>query len=167
MGENDPGILPNAAHVLAQFGEDIGAMMGLIDRSLAQPLRRGAGSEPSRGLGQSADLAIEHPRPRFAGPREPVGSTASRDGMAYFFKHQFEDAVSKLLLAIQDDPGFPPSYRTLAACYAHMGGLDKARAIVARLRAITSLLVPNNLPFRNAEDRDLFLSGLRLAAGEG
>src|SRR5437868_5790164 len=28
VGENDPGVLINAAQVLAQFGEDIGAMMG-------------------------------------------------------------------------------------------------------------------------------------------
>jgi hypothetical protein len=44
--------------------------------------------------------------------------------------------------------------------------LDEARAIVARLRAITPLLMPNDLPFRNLEDRELLLSGLRLAAGE-
>ena len=47
-----------------------------------------------------------------------------------------------------------------------MGRLDEARAIVAQLRAITPLLVPNDLPFRNPEDRELYLSGLRLAAGE-
>src|SRR5207237_3255048 len=34
-GENDPGILANSAFVLAYFGEDIGAMIGLVDRALA------------------------------------------------------------------------------------------------------------------------------------
>jgi adenylate cyclase len=87
-------------------------------------------------------------------------------GMAYFFKHQFEEAAAKLLLSIQDHPGSPPAYRYLAACYAHMGRLDEARAIAARLRAITPLVVPSDLPLRNSEDRELFLSGLRLAAGE-
>src|SRR5258707_12013586 len=87
-------------------------------------------------------------------------------GMAYFFKRQFDEAAAKLLLSIQDHPGFPPAYRTLAACYAHMGRLDEARAIVARLRAITPQVVPTELPYRNPEDRELFLSGLRLAAGE-
>ena len=47
-----------------------------------------------------------------------------------------------------------------------MGRLDEARAIVARLRAITPVVVPNDHAFRNPEDRELFLSGLRLAAGE-
>jgi tetratricopeptide (TPR) repeat protein len=87
-------------------------------------------------------------------------------GIAYFVKRQFDEAASKLLLSIQDNPGAPSSYRFLAACYAHMGRLDEARAIVARLRAITPLLMPNDLPFRNLEDRELFLSGLRVAMGE-
>jgi hypothetical protein len=47
-----------------------------------------------------------------------------------------------------------------------MGRLDEARAIVARLPAITPLVVPSELPWRNPEDRELLLSGLRLAAGE-
>jgi len=47
-----------------------------------------------------------------------------------------------------------------------LGRLDEARAIVARLRAITPVVVPSDLPYRNPEDRELFLSGLRLAAGE-
>jgi adenylate cyclase len=87
-------------------------------------------------------------------------------GEAYFFKRRFEEAAAKLLLAIQDHPGFPPSYRTLAACYAHMGRLDEARAIAARLRAISPLVVQSDPPWRNPEDRELFLSGLRLAMGE-
>jgi len=47
-----------------------------------------------------------------------------------------------------------------------LGRLDEARRIVARLRAVTPLVVPSDVPFRKPEDRDLFLSGLRLAAGE-
>jgi hypothetical protein len=64
-------------------------------------------------------------------------------------------------------PSFPEPYRHLAACYAHMGRLDEEREIVARLRTITSLVAPNASYLRNAEHRELFLSGLRLAAGEG
>jgi adenylate cyclase len=87
-------------------------------------------------------------------------------GMAYFMKHQFDEAATRLLLSIQDHPGYPLSFRFLAACYAHMGRLDEARATVAKLRAITPLVVPRDLPWRNLEHRELFLSGLRLAAGE-
>ena len=87
-------------------------------------------------------------------------------GTAYFFRHGFDEAASKLLLSIQDHPGAPSAYRFLAACYAHMGRLDEARAIVAQLRAITPQVVPSVLPWRNPEDRELLLSGLRLAMGE-
>ena len=34
-------------------------------------------------------------------------------------------------------PLFPNTYRYIAACYAHMGLFDEARATIARLRAIT------------------------------
>jgi adenylate cyclase len=74
--------------------------------------------------------------------------------------------VPKLLLAIQGDPSFPQSYRYLAACCAHMGRLDEARAIVARLRAIASVVIPDATYPRDPDDRELFLSDLRLAAGE-
>ena len=58
------------------------------------------------------------------------------------------------------------SYRVLAACYAHMDRLDEAREIVRRLRAITLLVMEPATCYRNPELRELFLSGLRLAAGE-
>jgi hypothetical protein len=48
-----------------------------------------------------------------------------------------------------------------------MGRLDEARATVARLRAMAPVIVPSVVPYQNAEDRELFLSGLRLAAGDG
>ena len=68
--------------------------------------------------------------------------------------------------AIQEDPSHPLSYRYLAACYAHMGRLNEARDIVLRLRAVTSVVIPDLGYLRNPEYRELFLSGLRLAVGE-
>ena len=47
-----------------------------------------------------------------------------------------------------------------------MGRLDDAREIVARLRAITPVVIPDVSFLRNPEHRELFLSGLRLAMGE-
>jgi adenylate cyclase len=47
-----------------------------------------------------------------------------------------------------------------------MGRLDDARETVARLRALTAVVIPDASPLRNPEQRELFLSGLRLAAGE-
>jgi hypothetical protein len=87
-------------------------------------------------------------------------------GVAHFATRRFDQAAPKLLLAIQDDPSNPNPYRFLAACYAHMGQLDAAREIITRLRAITSVVVPPHQLNRNPEDRELLLSGLRLAIGE-
>src|SRR5437660_89574 len=168
--ENDPGTLANAAFALAYFGEDIGAMLGLVERALALNPSFARGwylSGQIRLLAGQYDLAIEHVETSLRlSPRERMGNPLSVIGRAYFFKRQFEEAAAKLLLDIQDHPGFPPSYRILAACYAHMGRLVEAQAIGARLRAMTSQVVPSDLPYRNPDDRELLRSGLRLAAGE-
>jgi hypothetical protein len=47
-----------------------------------------------------------------------------------------------------------------------MGRLDEARETIERLKVVTSVVVPNAMHWRNPEHRELFLSGLRLAAGE-
>jgi tetratricopeptide (TPR) repeat protein len=168
--ENDPEVLAISAFVLAQVGEDIGAMLGLVDRALVLNPSYARGwflSSVLRVHAGQPDLAIEHVETSLRlSPRERMGTPLSLMGLAYFFKRQFDEAASKLLQSIQENPGFPGQYRTLAACYAHMGRLDEARAIVARLRAITPLVVPRDLPWRNPEHRELFLSGLRLAVGE-
>jgi tetratricopeptide (TPR) repeat protein len=168
--ENDPGILANAALVLAYFGEDIGAMIGLVDRALVLNPSFARGWYVSgllRLFAGQPDPAIERVETSLRlSPRELMGQPLSVLGLAYFVKREFDKAAAKLLLAIQDHPGFPPSYRTLAAFYAHMGQLDQARAIVAQLRTISSQIVPSAVELRKPEDRELYLSGLRLAAGE-
>jgi TolB-like protein len=170
VAQNDPGILANGAFVLAYFGEDLGAMIGLVDRALALNPSFARGwyvSGVLRLWAGQPDLAIEHVETSLRlSPRERTGIPLTEIGAACFFKRQFDEAVAKLLLSIQDNPGYTHSYRILAACYAHMGRLDEARAIVARLRAITSQVVPSDVPWRNPEDRELYLSGLRLAIGE-
>jgi TolB-like protein len=168
--QNDPGILAYAAFVLAIFGEDIGAMIGLVDRALVLNPSFAVGWNLSGALRVYAgqpDLAIEHIETALRlSPRERVGLPLTTMGFAYFCKRRFDEAASTLLLAIQDDPGYPASYHFLAACYAHMGRLDEARDIVTRLRALTAEVVPSYLPYRNPEHRELFLSGLRMAMDE-
>ena len=63
-------------------------------------------------------------------------------------------------------PSFPVTYRVLAACYVHMGRLDEAREIVRRLRGITPAVIESAIRYRDPGLRELFLSGLRLAAAE-
>jgi adenylate cyclase len=170
VAQNDPGTLANTAFVLAYFGEDIAAMIGLVDRALALNPSFARGWNLSgiiRIFAGQHDLAIDHIETSLRlSPRDAMGARLSQIGLAHFFMRRFGQAVSMLLLSIQHQPGFPPSYRTLASCYAHMGRLDEARAIIARLRAIAPVHVSSDLPFRKPEDRELFMSGLRLAAAE-
>jgi adenylate cyclase len=169
---DDPGILADAAFALAYFGEDIGAMMALVDRALALSPNFARGWHVSGALrnwaGQS-DIAIEHVEAALRlSPRARIGDPLIHIAGVHFFSRRFDEAVPLLLLAIQEDPSFPAPYRYLAASYAHMGRLDDAREIVARLRAITPVVIPDAsyIPLRNPQHRELFLSGLRLAAGE-
>jgi TolB-like protein/class 3 adenylate cyclase len=169
-GDDDPGIIANAAVALAAFGEDIGAMMALVDRALALNPNFARGWHLSGALrlwaGQT-DIAIEHAEASLRlSPRARIGAPLLTMAAAHFFSRRFDEAAPKLLFAIHDDPSFAEPYRFLATCYAHMGRLDEARGIVERLLAITPVVVPNFLQFRNAEHRELFLSGLRLAVGE-
>jgi tetratricopeptide (TPR) repeat protein len=170
LAGDDPSILANAALALAYFGEDIGAMMALVDRALALNPNFARGWHISGLLRLRAgqpDIAIEHVDAALRlSPRARVGQSLSVIGFAHFIARRFDEAVPKLLLAIQEDPSYPQPYRHLAACYAHMGRLNDAREIVTRLRAITPLVMPDASFLRNPGHRELYLSGLRLAAGE-
>jgi len=167
---DDPGVLAWSAYVLAYFGEDIDAAIQLIDRALAfNPsfaygwlwsgwLRLWAG-QPQTAISHFENSLRLSPHARAAG-------TLMAIGVAYFFAQRFEDAAAMLLRSLQEQPDWAPTYRMLAACYAHMRRLDDARKIVERLRAITPLIILNATHWRNPEHRELYLSGLRLAAGE-
>jgi adenylate cyclase len=169
VGGDDPGVLANAAFALAYFGEDLGAMMALTDRALSLNPSFARGwtiSSRIRGWAGELDAAIEHAETALRlSPHGGVGSVIYQVGFALFLSRRFDEAIAKLLLASQNDPNSPVTYRFLAACYAHLGRLDEARATLARLRAVTPHVMPEVSHWRNPEHRELYLSGLRLAMG--
>jgi len=156
---------------LAVFGEDIDGMMLLVDRALTLNPGFAGGWHISGFLrlwaGQT-DLAIEHAAVALRlSPRAHAESSSFLIGAALFFSRRFEEAIPRLRVAIEETPAFLTTYRFLAACYAHAGLLDEARATIARLRAITpEVMVNYPLPFRDPRHRELYFSGLRLALGE-
>jgi adenylate cyclase len=141
---DDPSVLANAVMALAYFGEDIGAMAALADRAVAlnPSFARGwytcgvlkcwAG-EPDAAI-QDVEASLR------LSPRARVGNSFALIGRAHFLSRRFDQAVPKLLVAIQDDPTYPEPYRTLAACYAHLGRVHEAREVVGRLRNITPVV---------------------------
>lgn len=168
--EDDPYVLANAAYVLGQFGEDIAAARSLADRALElNPsfargwLRRGwldlwAG-QPDSAIEQFETFCR-------LSPRESRAAAFFGIGVGQFFRERFAEAQAMLLLSLQEIPGWAPTYRFLASCYALTGQLDRARVAVEELRAITSELVPDASHWCDPAHRELFLSGLRAAIGE-
>jgi adenylate cyclase len=169
--QEDAATLANAAYVLANFGEDIDTMLGIVDRALALNPSFARGWTLSGNMkiwAGDPDAAIERLETSLRlSPRARVSQPFIL-GMAYFYKRQFDQAARYLRTAIQDQPGSAPVRRVLAACYAHMGRLAEARDLIERLRAMGAVIEPNRSVsvHRNVEYQELFLSGLRLAAGE-
>ncbi len=167
-GPEDPDVLSVAAFVLGYFGEDIEVAVGLIDRCLALNPSCARGwhwSALLRLFAGQPDLALEHFETYLRlSPRDRMSTYLNGIGEAHFFSRRFDEAAANLLASLERAPGFPVTYRVLAACYAHMGRLHEAREIVRRLRAITPVVIEPGTRYRDPECRELFLSGLRMAA---
>jgi adenylate cyclase len=170
VADDDPNVLGKAAFVLGFFGENIDAAVALMDRSLTLNPSFAQGWYDSgvlRNFAGQPDLAIAHFETSLRlNPRDRRAGHLTGIGVAHILSRRFDDAAAKLVVSLEELPNWAVTYRFLASCYAHMGRLGEAREIVARLRTITPVVVPEVVPFRNPEHRELFLSGLRLAAGE-
>jgi len=88
------------------------------------------------------------------------------NGVAHFFARRLDQARTMLLLSLQQHPDWVPTNRFLAACYGHLGQSEEAKIIIKRLRALTPVVLPNADNWRDPEQREFYLSGLRLAMGE-
>jgi len=171
LAGGDPGVLANVALVVGDDeSAEISSAISLIDRSLAlnpSSARAWFISGLLRVLAGEGDKAIEHVQTCLRlGPRDPVGVPLYVMGIANLFSRRFIEAAEKLALSVRAYSGWPPPYRALAACYAHIGRLDDAHAVIEQLRIVGPVMAPEILRYRRAEDRELLLSGLRLATGE-
>jgi predicted TPR repeat methyltransferase len=95
----DASILANSALALAYFGEDIGAMIALVDRALALNPNSARGWHISGILRMYAgqpDIAIEHVEASLRlSPRTHTGSSLVVIGAAHFVSRRFDEAVSR------------------------------------------------------------------------
>jgi adenylate cyclase len=168
-GGDDLCTLARAAYALGHF-EDIDAAIALVDRSLQINPSFAFGWQQSGWLrlwAGNPDLGISHLEAALRlNPRDSLPGTLMGIGVGHFFASRLEEARSMLLRSLQERPGWAPTSRFLAACYAHLGRLDEARAIVEQLRVLTAVVMPDAAHWRNPEHREFYLSGLRLAAGE-
>ena len=88
-------------------------------------------------------------------------------GICHFFQRRFDKAAAVLETSFRELPSYPLTAWFLAACYAQEGRLSEAREFVSR-QAIGPggpwLIIGRT--FSNPAQRELALSGLRLATGK-
>jgi TolB-like protein len=166
-----PVVLAETARVLAHFTEEIASAIAMIERALdLNPsyargwywsgwLRLFAG-QPDLAIGDFRTAVRLNPlhRPYLTGI-----------GAAYFFSRRYREATEALAVSLAELPGWPTTYRFLAASYVHLGRLEKARETFHCLRALTPVPAPlgdcsGNSPFRDREQSARYAEGLRLAA---
>ena len=166
----DAATLARAAWALAYAGEDIDAAIALmaqslhINPSLAQGWRWSGWLRLWAGF---PDMAIDHLEKSLRlDPLDPARATSLPTGVAHFFARRLEQARAALLRSFHEHPNWVPTSCFLASCYAHLGQLDEAKIIIKRLRGLTPVVPPNADQWRVPEQREFYLSGLRLAMRE-
>jgi adenylate cyclase len=156
--------------VFGYFDEDIDAAIALVDRALVLNPSYASGwywSGVVRNWVGRPDLALEH----FAtflrlSPRERFPFYLTAIGISLFFVRRFDEAAAKLHESLERFPNLGLTYRFLASSYAQMGRLDEARDVAEHMRALNLSVIESGKRYRNPEYRELYLSGLRLAAGD-
>ena len=90
-------------------------------------------------------------------------------GWAEFFSKNFETAITWLKRSSERNPDLPTPYRVQAACWGHLGDMERAQAAWEKnLQAQPSFDVETYLPMvrkmtKRQEEFDLYLEGLKRA----
>jgi hypothetical protein len=131
LAGDDPAVLANAAYSLAYFGEDIGAMMALIDRALT--INRAAGTSVHFAPLGRPSLHRNRTCQCRAAPQPPrsSGLVISNHRRRTFRQSPLRRRTANIVGCHPDDPGFPTVYRFLAACYAHLGRFAEPHETIA------------------------------------
>ncbi len=166
----DAGVISNAAHILGALGEDIKPAIALVEQALDlnPSFARGWGiSAWLRMWAGQPDVAVEHLQTSIRlSPRHANATNSVLFGLAHFFGRRFDDAITMFMTALANMPKNPEVHRYLAASYALTGRMEEARQILDRLLTITPVIFPRIVSFRDPEQRELYLSALRLVMGE-
>jgi len=160
--------LVHAAAVLGYFESDTDPAITLMDRALNLNPSYAAGYVYSGWLrlwSGNPDLAIAHFEKALR--LNPLRKAPASFGIAvgHFFARRLEKAATMLSLSLQEYSNWAPCLRFLASCYAHLGRMRDAQAIVEKLKSITPDLVPSAEHWRIREDQEYYLDGLRMAVG--
>jgi TolB-like protein len=170
-GRDDARAIALAAAALVFCDEPTERCIDLIERALAlnqSSAHNWVTAGWVRLYAGQAEAALEHFQKALRlSPRVRAGVWVGI-GNAYFMARRLDEAEVTLRRSLESQAQWPPSFRILASCYAHMGRIDDARATLDKLRLITNVIVPprQRLAWRDPEAMEFFLSGLMLAAGQ-
>jgi len=162
-------VLWMAGHALGFLTSDHAMALALFDRSLALNPNSASAycfSAWSRCCAGSPEIAI--PQVKAALRLSPVDRNIfmfqSAPAVAYCMLGQHEKAVDWGQRAVQEQPRWTGSYRPLASSLAHLGRLEEAKAVLARLREIDPALSLDFIQrvYMPSTGRDIFMAGLRL-----
>jgi adenylate cyclase len=169
---NDPMSVTSAAGALLNLGEDANLLKPWVDGALARNPSHAFGwlwSGWIRTVAGEADVAIEHFEMSLR--LDPRASRRAFHltgiGICHFWQRRFDQAATALEASFHELPSYAMTTWFLAACYAHMGRLDDARDFAARHGIVPGgQWLKIGLLYGDPEQRELLLSGLRLATAE-
>ncbi|MDB5584707.1 MAG: Adenylate cyclase [Bradyrhizobium sp.] len=169
---NDPMSVTSAAGALLNLGEDANLLKPWVDGALARNPSHAFGwlwSGWIRTVAGEADVAIEHFEMSLR--LDPRASRRAFHltgiGICHFWQRRFDQAVAALEASFHELPSYAMTTWVLAACYAHIGRLDDARDFAARHGIVPGgQWLKIGLLYGDPEQRELLLSGLRLATAE-
>ena len=123
-------------------------------------------------LGRAEEALAGMDRAIRLSPRDPMMPVYyGVQGLAYLMLRRFDESITCLNRALQEQPDNVRALLRLTAAEAHNGDLNAARATFARAERV--MPAPSreyfaaSHPFANSEDLDFLLEGLRLAGWQG
>jgi adenylate cyclase len=159
-----------AGHALGFLTRDYETALALLDRSLAiNPNSASAYcfSAWSRCCAGFPEIAISQVQAalRLSPIDRNIFMFQSALAVAYCMTGQHEKAVEWGQRAVQEQPRWTGSYRPLASSLAHLGRIEEAKGIVARLLEIDPTYTLDFIRriYVPSAGRDIFIAGLRLA----
>jgi tetratricopeptide (TPR) repeat protein len=172
FGKNDAVALTRGGHALGHFGGDLDGCIALVDKALVLNPNLAAAwflSAFQRIARGEPDVAIE----RFAhamrlSPLDPeMVRMQAGTALAHMLAGRFDMALSWAQKAFRELPSFGLANAIIAASQALAGRVDAAERAARTLHQLDPGLRISNLrdwiPFRRAQDVELFADGLRKA----
>jgi adenylate cyclase len=181
-----------ARRAVALDGADTEARSRLSNALRQRGDYEGALAEAERALATTPNLAFAHhmlgatlifsgrPKEGLAAlersirldPRDPRSAVRlNQMALGLYFSREYAAAVEVAKRAIRSYPGFPNTYRWLAAALGQLGRTEEAKEALEKAIAVApgsfDMYVCNRVPWIRAEDHAHMVNGLRKAGWEG